>query len=550
MPRTTHYAFELCETLSALRRGEVSGLLRLEGQRGWTTLHLSGGVVVDVASTAALGSPAYAVLPQSMAPSNRAQRNAPTEGAARGTEVDLIANLQLSESERISVEQQAKQRAMTHAFALEGSLQWEPGAIPVQGTLAPPNLFLALFEAAGMYPQKVRDTFDVQALSQHPGSRGAHFFRLSPLFERVFGPHRLMSVLETDEALEGGLSGDERDKDVQTFVLWMSGMVRLRGLDEPPVFAGLDEPRHPPVDAVEAAPTVLRTRRHRQRTTQGRAVNPLAPTPDEEWPSRRLEERSSASSLTLLEADILNISAWSERADDYTFLGLTPLACLSATRRALQVSMRRYDIERFEYFAASGSAARAILALRKRTEAAFDTVNDPLRRCRLNASLGVMSSREEERIIASMFEAEGLFKAGVLALKQGEVEEATELIIQARDCFEHDPEHEAYLIMAQGHTRRASDGDINQTMSRLVDLTKRHPDNERGWHFLGRTYEESGRRMDAILAYQRALHINPENATVEAALREIIRRGDDCWQRITSPLKARLSALKLEGPSR
>ena len=253
-------------------------------------------------------------------------------------------------------------------------------------------------------------------------------------------------------------------------------------------------------------------------------------------------------SLTLLEADILNLSAWSEGVDDYTFLGLTPAACLSSTRRALQISMRRYDIERFEYFTSSGPAARAVLALQKRTEAAFDTLNDPLRRGRLNASLGLGSRLDDARFIQSMFEAEGLFKAGVISLRQGEVEEAIRLLLQARDCFKHDPEHEAYLIMAQGQMQRDSGPGMHQTLSRLIALAERHPGDERSWHFLGRTYEEIGRRMKAIMAYQRVLHINPENATVEAALRDIIRHDDDCWQRITSPLKARLAALELEGP--
>ena len=145
-----------------------------------------------------------------------------------------------------------------------------------------------------------------------------------------------------------------------------------------------------------------------------------------------------------------------------------------------------------------------------------------------------------------MFEAEGLFKAARICLAEGELIKAHDLLVDARQCFAHDPEHEAYLTLVD-YQLNLHDGrqSAASAITRLEALVEREPNLECAWQFLGEIYASHGRDQSAVHAYQRALQINPDNDKVSSLWHSIDGAERRLRSRIISPLADRLGELGL-----
>lgn len=153
---------------------------------------------------------------------------------------------------------------------------------------------------------------------------------------------------------------------------------------------------------------------------------------------------------------------------------------------------------------------RYLEEIHARIDAAITTLSDPDLRSAYNRTLGTLTPETQARL-ATIFEAQRAYKAGMVALNTNNLKAATTSFERA---MEQDPEEPLYPVaLAQVLLRMpVSSGGTGRARDLVQSALSRRPDVPEAHMVMATILRREGRRAEALEHLHTILHHDPEHA--------------------------------------
>ncbi len=238
----------------------------------------------------------------------------------------------------------------------------------------------------------------------------------------------------------------------------------------------------------------------------------------------------------------LDLAGEMEIKTNFELLGVTKESTEREVTAAFKALAREFHIDRFARFDLQSGTRETLQKLFMQLNRAEEILTDPEQRAEYIARLEMPASAaaaaaggtHTESVVAQALRAERLVKDGSAALAAGKADAAKERFDEALELTPEDPVAQAgqafvEYLLTQG--KGGSTVAANRTRTKLEEITQEYSGRDEPFVWLGRVLRGLGDTQKAMVAFQRALEINPHCAEAGSELRHLKRKAEGTKKR-------------------
>ena len=233
-----------------------------------------------------------------------------------------------------------------------------------------------------------------------------------------------------------------------------------------------------------------------------------------------------ASTIEELRTRLVERARLLKRQNHFEALGVSKRASVDEIQRAYFALVRELHPDRLRRSAdgAVPADARALAEqIHNQLTIAFETLSDERRRQEYAARLDQGQKTAVSEDLSRLLGAETRYRKGESAFENGRLADAAKYFEEACALYPDEGEFQAALAWALYH-QSPDDGvvqvDVIQRLQRATELAPRH---DKGWLWLGKVLQRTGRPGEALKQFERALHCNPDNRDAQSELKLLAR---------------------------
>lgn len=211
-----------------------------------------------------------------------------------------------------------------------------------------------------------------------------------------------------------------------------------------------------------------------------------------------------------------------KRQNHFEALGVSKRASVDEIQRAYFALAKELHPDRLRRSAdgAVPADARALAEqIHNQLSTAFETLSDERRRQDYLKHLDQGQKTAVSEDLSKLLGAETRFRKGEAALEAGRLDDAAKHFEDACALYPDEGEFQASLAWAlyqQAPDDALVQVDVIARLQKATDLAPRH---DKGWLWLGKVLQRTGRPGEALKQFERALHCNPDNREAQGELR-------------------------------
>jgi tetratricopeptide (TPR) repeat protein len=270
-----------------------------------------------------------------------------------------------------------------------------------------------------------------------------------------------------------------------------------------------------------ASPPPLPKKRASSEPPPLKPRSPSSPRPSSE-PALIAGTLQEAASIDELRARLVERARLLKRQNHFEALGVSKRASVDEIQRAYFALVKELHPDRLRRSAdgAVPADARALgEQIQNQLAIAFETLSDERRRHEYTQRLDQGQKTAVSEDLSKLLGAETKFRKGESAFDADKLDDAARYFEEA--CALYPDEGEFLAALAWALYQRAPDDGVVQVdvIARLQKATELAPRHDKGWLWLGKVLQRSGRPGEALKQFERALHCNPDNRDAQTELK-------------------------------
>lgn len=256
-------------------------------------------------------------------------------------------------------------------------------------------------------------------------------------------------------------------------------------------------------------------------TSKSSSAPPLPPKRSSE-PALIAGAFEEAITIDELRARLVERARLLKRQNHFEALGVSKRASVDEIQRAYFALVKELHPDRLRRSAdgAVPADARALgEQIQNQLSTAFETLSDERRRQEYVTRLDQGQKTAVSEDLSKLLGAETKFRKGESAFEAGRLDDAARCFEEA--CALYPDEGEFLASLAWTLYQRAPDDGVVQVdvIARLQKATELAPRHDKGWLWLGKVLQRTGRPGEALKQFERALHCNPDNRDAQTELK-------------------------------
>ncbi|MDP2345899.1 MAG: response regulator [Deltaproteobacteria bacterium] len=215
-----------------------------------------------------------------------------------------------------------------------------------------------------------------------------------------------------------------------------------------------------------------------------------------------------------------------KRQNHFEALGVSKRASVDEIQRAYFALVRELHPDRLRRSAdgAVPADARALAEqIHNQLTTAFETLSDERRRQDYTTRLDQGQKTAVSEDLSRLLGAETRYRKGESAFENGRLADAAKFFEEACNLYPDEGEFQAAFAWAV-YQQTPDDAVVQvDVIARLQKATELAPRHDKGWLWLGKVLQRSGRPGEALKQFERALHCNPDNRDAQSELKLLAR---------------------------